>query len=510
MKRLVVTAAAMVMATGAMAKEVHSDHGPADAALARVGTEFMVMQTSANAQAKEPFLRGLALLHNFEYDYAAKEFQRAQAADPGFAMAYWGEAMTHNHPLWEQQDRDKALAALAKLGATPADRAAKARNPREAAWLAAVEALYGAGTKEERDFAYLGAMQRVFDADPSDVDARAFTGLAILGTSHGGRQIPIYMRAAGLLEPGFMTHEHHPGILHYLIHSYDDPVHAPLGERTAERYAKVAPDAGHAQHMVSHIFHALGDWKSSEAANRNADAVVDRQRKTQGRDPSFCGHYNEWLVYALLQQGKDAGPIVEGCRAQALAAIAGTANGKLGRGAAASYGSVALWHGVTTGNWPAAIPAAGDKDLLLRFDLATARLLSQRKDGAAIENALGEMRSLSARIDAALTAEEPLNTYTRPWLARQIAQGEALLALANGRTADGLAMLKAAAEAEDALPEEFGPPAIAMPSYELLGQELLARGRHAEAAAAFRAALAFAPGRKLSLDGLANAQVTGG
>lgn len=510
MTRYLTAAVAMLLASTATAKEVHGDHGQADLTLARVGTEHMVMATTANAAAREPFLRGLALLHNFEYDYAAQEFRRAQAADPGFVMAYWGEAMTYNHPLWEQQDRDAALAALGKLGATPAERAAKARNPRETAWLGTVEALYGSGTKTERDHAYLAAMQRLFDADPSDIDARAFTGLAILGTSHGGRQIPLYMKAAGLLEPGFITHDHHPGILHYLIHSYDDPVHAPLGERAAERYAKVAPDAGHAQHMVSHIFHALGDWEASEAANINADSVVDRQRRAQGRDVTYCGHYNEWLVYAQLQQGKDPGAIVEGCRAQALAAIAGETKGRLGRGAPASYGALALWRGVTTGNWAAPVEVAGDNYLMMRFDLAAARMLSRQGDAAALGASVTELRALASAIDTALSAEEPLNTYTRPWLARQIAQGEALVALAAGRTEEGLTLLRAAAEAEDALPEEFGPPSIGMPSYELLGQHLLALGRNSEAAAAFRMALAFAPGRKLSLDGLAEAEASGG
>jgi tetratricopeptide (TPR) repeat protein len=471
-----------------------------------VGAEYMVMKHSGNAAAAEPFLTGLALLHNFEYDRAAAAFRQAQAADPGFVMAYWGEAMTYNHPLWEEQDRDKALAALAKLGATPAERATRARTPREVMWLDAVETLYGDGSKTDRDFAYLAKMRALFDADPSDIDARAFTGLAILGSSHGGRQIPIYMKAAGLLEVGFITNDHHPGILHYLIHSYDDPVHAPLGERAAERYALVAPDAGHAQHMVSHIFHALGDWPASERANINADAVVDRQRIAEGREPAFCGHYNEWLVYALIQQGKDASTIVDGCRKQALAAVAKGGERRLGGGPASSYGSIALWNGVTGGHWPEPVDGTGDAFLLMRFDLATARLLASFGHEDAVAAALADLRRLKDEIATALPVDDPLNTYTVPWMERQLAQGDALLALSQGRTEEGLAMLELAAEAEDALPEEFGPPAIAKPSYELLGEQLLALGRKGEAAEAFARSLAFAPGRKLSLEGLARAQ----
>jgi len=472
-----------------------------------VGTEYMVMRHSGNAAASEPFLRGLALLHNFEYDRAAAAFKEAQAADPGFVMAYWGEAMTYNHSLWEEQDRDKAMAALAKLGATPAARAAKVRNSREAAWLSAVEALYGEGSKVDRDMAYLAKMRELFASDPSDIDARAFTGLAILGSSHGGRQIPIYMQAAGLLEPGFITNDHHPGILHYLIHSYDDPVHAPLGERAAERYAKVAPNAGHAQHMISHIFHALGDWQASERANINADAVVDRQRIASGREPTFCGHYNEWLAYALVQQGKDASEIVNGCRAQAVAAVAsGGGEGRRGWGAPSSYSSIALWNGVATGQWPEPIEGTGNGYLLMRFDMATARLLAGMGNAEVTATALAEMRGLSDEIATVLVEEDPLNTYTVPWLKRQLAQGDAIVALSAGRTEEGLALLQAAAEAEDALPEEFGPPPIAKPSYEMLGEQLLGLGRKAEAAEAFSKSLAFAPGRKLSLEGLAGAR----
>ncbi len=505
MKSMLIATAAFVLATAAHAHDGHSESEQEANGL--VGAEYMVMETSANDAAREPFLRGLALLHNFEYGRAAEAFEQARQADPGFVMAYWGEAMTYNHPLWEQQDRERALEVLAQLGATPAERRAKARNPREAMWLDAVETLYGEGTKEERDYLYLAKMRALHESDPEDIDARAFTGLAILGTSHGGRQVPLYMEAAGLLEPGFMTHEKHPGILHYLIHSYDDPIHAPLGARMAERYAVVAPNAGHAQHMVSHIFHALGDWQASERANTLADAVVDRQRAEMGRGPADCGHYNEWLVYSLLQQGKDASGMVDRCRAQALEAIAQGSDRRLGFGAASSYSSIALWQGAVTGEWPDPLPIEGDGFLLTRFDMATARLLAAKSDKAAAKAALREMQGLAQEIEAVLAEEDSLNTYVMPWVARQLAQGEAVVALAAGRTDEALALLAEAGEAEAALPEVFGPPPMTTPSYEMLGLQLLALGRHDDAAQAFEKALALAPGRKLSVDGLAAAKL---
>ncbi len=506
MKNLLLASAALMMAPAAMAHSGHSED--TDTSLERVGTEYMVMQSSANEAAAQPFLRGLALLHNFEYDFAAEEFRRAQAADPAFVMAYWGEAMSHNHSLWDDQDRDAALAALGKLGATAADRAARARNPQEARWLAAVETLYGAGTKEERDLAYMADMRAMLASYPDDIDVRAFTGLAILASSHGGRQLPIYMDAAGVLEAGFMTHEMHPGILHYLIHSYDDPVHAPLGRRMAARYSVVAPDAGHAQHMVSHIFHALADWEATEKANINADAVVDRQREASGRGPSSCGHYNEWLAYSLLQQGKDASGLIAECRVQAEAQIAGGARNQLGSGPVASYSGMAMWNGVATGDWAEPLDGIGDGFLLARFDFAYSRLLAGAARPANVTAALADMKALAGQIDAALTQESPYDTWIRPWMERQLAQGDALLAIAQGRTDEGIDMLRAAARAESATPVVYGPPPVGKPGWEILGEHLAASGRHAEAAAAFREALAFAPGRKLSLDGLERAQAS--
>ena len=225
---------------------------------------------SGSPAAQASFLTGLALLHDFEYRAAKLAFQQAEAADPNFAMAYWGEAMTYNHPVWMQQDAAAARAALARLGPTPGARAAKAGTQRERDYLAAVEILYGDGDKFVRDFRYADAMAALHARYPDDVDATAFDALALLGTSHDGRDVATYMKSAALLEEVYPTHLRHPGVLHYMIHSYDDPIHAPLGLRAARRYGALAPDAPHALHMTSHIFIALGMWDETIAANQAA------------------------------------------------------------------------------------------------------------------------------------------------------------------------------------------------------------------------------------------------
>ncbi len=481
-----------LIGTSVPALAQHEGHG---------GATTLAIPSGAN-----PYERGLYLLHNFEYGTAAAAFRDAQKADPANVMAYWGEAMTYNHPLWAEQDLGAARGVLTRLGPDPAARRSKARSAREAAWLDAVEALYGAGSKVERDAAYHARMKAVFDADPADIDARTFYALATLGLASQGRDTALYMKSAALLEEAYPAHSDHPGLLHYMIHSYDDPDHAPLGERAAVRYAKVAPDAGHAQHMISHIYLALGRWDEVERANVTAAKLVNEQRAAAGTPPTSCGHYNEWLAYALDQQGKDSRSLVDSCRAQALAAAARngdkTALGQV-RNPFNNWANIAVRHGVDTGNWPPAEAiSTGDQALMGRFTLAYGRMLAARQDAAASRAALVQMKAYRSGIVAALAAEWPDDHETTPWLDRAVAQGEAVVALANGEAARGIELLRAGADAEAALPIPFGPPALAKPSIELLGDELLASGRKAEAAAAYRRALASAPNRRRSVEGL--------
>ena len=281
--------------------------GPAPAAeLGRVA-----FVNSGSEEAQEPFQQGVAALHSFFYDEAADLFREAQRRDPGFAMAYWGEALTHNHPLWRQQDRDAALEALGKLAPTRQERAAKAPTERERAYLETVEILYGDGEKHERDVAYREALRRLAERFPDDPEARALHALAIQGaaeTAHqtgGADVIPARMESAGILEELFDRHPDHPGVLHYLIHAYDDPVHAPLGLRPARIYAEVAPEANHALHMPSHIFLQLGMWERVVASNEDAVAASEAwvERRGHARDKIDL-HSLSWLHYARLQLGQ--------------------------------------------------------------------------------------------------------------------------------------------------------------------------------------------------------------
>jgi tetratricopeptide (TPR) repeat protein len=464
----------------------------------------IVFPNSGNAAAQAPFLRGVKLLHNFEYGPAISSFQDAEKADPSFALAYWGEAMAYNHGLWAEQDPDKARAALSKLAASPADRAAKAGTAREKMYLAAVEALYGPGTKFERDGLYADKMDVLAKAYPDDVEAQAFDALATLGRSHGTRDEANYLKAGAILEKLFPTHQHHPGVVHYMIHSYDDPAHAELGLKAARLYDKIAPESPHAQHMTSHIFLALGMWPETVAANRRAIALANSTMASH-RMTMNCGHGAGWLVYAQLQQGQDPVDDIERCRKSALDPAALAKDQTIIGGPeedVGSYADMLVRRGVETGNWPASIALPAGHFEFARFTLAYGRMLAARRDAAAAKAALAEMQSSRKAIAAALPKELPDEAQLVPWLDRAIAQGEAVVALASGDKAGGLAKLRTSAEAEQALPVAFGPPLVQKLGWELLGEELLAEDKKAEAAAAYRQALKMAPGRRIATMGL--------
>jgi tetratricopeptide (TPR) repeat protein len=185
--------------------------------------------TSGASTAQPEFVRGLLYLHSFEYAEAASAFQRAQALDPRFVMAYWGEALTHTHQVWNQQDLPSARAALAKLGPTAVSRLAAAPTARERGYIAAVEALYGDGSKERRDTLYASAMEQLWRANPSDDEAAVLYATALFGLTQGVRDVPLYMNAGAIAGDVFRRNPQHPGAAHLIIHAFDDPVHAPLG-----------------------------------------------------------------------------------------------------------------------------------------------------------------------------------------------------------------------------------------------------------------------------------------
>ena len=372
---------------------------------------------SGSAAAQPAFLEGVLYLHNFEYEDAERSFRRAQEADPGFALAYWGEAMTHNHPIWMAQDLEKANAALARLAPDAAARGAKAPTQRERDYLYAVETLYGnversAGkSKKERDLLYRDEMRRLHETYPDDDEATTFFALALLGTAHEGRDASLYMRAAAVAEPVWERNREHPGAAHYLIHSYDDPVHAPLGLPMARAYSKIAPAAAHAQHMTSHIFVALGMWDDVAAANVTASEVQHHHEHELGEPTSLCAHYPYWLEYGYLQLGRfaEARQVLETCAARTSA----SAKDKPTRNELWHFGAMRARYALDSGDLAVLDRLTADypESLSSRdYHFANAYAAVQRGDRAAAEthlSALRASRQLAAWVRSARTPRKP-------------------------------------------------------------------------------------------------------
>lgn len=456
---------------------------PALAQAPRLGT--ITFPNSGAAAAQEPFLRGVLLLHSFEFEPAAAAFREAQTADPGFALAYWGEAMTYNHPLWGQWDDDAARAVLARLAPTPAARRARARTERERMYLDAVEALWADGPKPPRDTAYALAMERLVRAHPDDNEARAFRALSILGLSGTTRVVPSYMRAAAIAQEVFERNPNHPGAAHYIIHSFDDPVHAPLGLPAARAYSTIAPDAAHAQHMTTHIFLAMGMW----------DEVVSQNEIAVGLTNWSPNHYTAWLNYGLLQQGRHAAAREQIERAR-------REMGNPGRPGQRWYlASMRAHYVVNTAAWD---------DPMLEWTIDLDDPDAQAMD-AFTRGYAALRRGDRAAVPSQLARLQAVGDSGTPGTARVLALNlAAAIAADDGAFVRAVELLREATAIEDGLPSAYGPPDIVKPSWELLGELSLSRGRAAEAQAAFSHALALAPRRALSLEGLlAAATATG-
>src|SRR2546428_716188 len=456
------------------------------------GLGTITFPSSGAPAAQAPFIRGVLLLHSFEYQDAARAFREAQRIDPGFALAYWGEALTYTHPLWDEQDRNAARAALQRLGPTPAARRAKAPTPREKEYLDAVETLYGDGSKAERDSAYSLAMERVMARFPADREAKVFYALSLLGLNQGVRDTTTYLRAAAIVEQVFRENPNHPGAAHLLIHCYDDPVHAPLGLPAARAYSKIAPDAAHAQHMTTHIFVALGMW----------DEVVSQNEIASGRDRTAWtpNHYTHWLGYGLLEQGRYREAF------RHLELMRQNTDWATGRGLAL-LAQMRADYVVNTERWDGG-PLQGGK-----IDLAEARLRDKavdafvfglsavkRGDRAGAERNLADLVTFSQMRAAIDTGPE--KDRVPSILEKEL---RALLRQADGAGDDAVALLREATALEDAMPLEFGPPAVVKPSHELLCEVLLQAARPREAQGECARALRLAPQRARSLLGLGRA-----
>ena len=405
-------------------------------------------------------------------------------------------------------------------------------------------------------------MRRMHEKYPNDDEVRSFYALALLGTSHGGRDFSIYMRAAALVEQVYAKNPHHPGAAHYLIHAYDDPVHAPLGLRFADAYSKIAPAASHALHMPSHIYVAMGMWDESAAINERSVKAADARRDEKKLDVDARGfHALLWLVYSYTQQGRydEARGVLAQMEAAAKESGSERTRSHLALARAAWLIETRKW-----GEAKAPVLAKGlPKDAAIAdlFAIGFAALRSgNRAVGSAalqqmaalMDSAPGQPRAReadyghryqapAARCDTDRSARCAGTRHHAPWHLRHprhlrhlvlgtqahapaaavglpvagagdirvpqvmAQQLEAMLLFSEGRREEALVLARQAAVVEAGLPFEFGPPVPVKPVNEQVGEMLMDLRRPKEAMEAFELSLKRNPKRALSLLGLARA-----
>jgi len=305
----------LALSLSAMA-DVHEHHSELNAE--QLGTVHFPVTCEPSEQ--KPFEHAVALLHSFWYSEAEEQFQRIANDDPRCAMAHWGIAMSLWHQLWERPNvtvLSRGLAESQKAAAINSNQqrvSSSSRQPqyskdalsRESLYIAAISDFYSDSEKlnhGSRARAYSGEMKKLYDSYPDDHEAAAFYALSLLAA---GENLSNRKEAAAILERIFATEPDHPGVAHYLIHSYDTPSLAEQGIPAARRYAQIAPAAPHALHMPSHIFARVGLWQDDINSNLASIAATRKTAAMGMGGESHQFHAMDFLVYAYLQSGREA------------------------------------------------------------------------------------------------------------------------------------------------------------------------------------------------------------
>jgi len=487
----------------------------APATAAAQGLGQIQFPVSCGESARAHFTRGMLELHSFSYEEARAEFQTVTRAEPTCAMGYWGEAMSHDETLWEQQDTREGRALLAKAIALRAK-----VTPKESAFIDAAWALFGAEsdgtTRSVRVRAFTDALRRMHERWPNDDEVSTLYALALISGSDPRSTVRERMQA-GALALGVMAHNPaHPGALHYAIHAFDDPDHAFLALPAARAYAAIAPDAPHARHMPAHIFVELGQWAEAGAACESAwqaslGAVGRGVRK------ELDVHSLSWLGPIYTQQGQRA-------RADLALAIYGQTVSAEGRFPIA-YILSALSVVSDTDRWDrlealllpvvSALPAIDARYQKVKSaesvpvpSMVRALLSLARATAAARRHELDGAKKHAADLkreheEAATLAPRYAGVAYRTADRIDELHVEAEIAAAEGRIAAAEAAFRQAIPLEDSLAQTEGAEPWRVSSYERLGDLALAAGRNQEAADDFARALERVPGRSRALRGAA-------
>jgi tetratricopeptide (TPR) repeat protein len=501
---LAVLAALSFLAAGPAAVADDQGHQHHHARPEKLGS--VTFPTSCAPAVQKDFTRAVALLHSFWYDEAEKAFRAVAAADPSCAMAQWGVAMSLYHPIWAAPSPAEVQRGQAAVAAA---RAANPSTPRERDYVAAVEAFFAeapAVDHKTRAVRYEKAMEKVQAAYPEDREAAIFYALALLGTAPPSDKTYANQRKAGeILNKVLPAQPDHPGVAHYLIHSFDYPQLADLALPAARSYSKIAESSPHALHMPSHIFVRLGLWDDSVRANEDSAAAARAhvQKSLPGAHSFDELHAVDYLAYAFLQQGKDgqARTMVDLVRS-----VSKLDNAQFA--AAYALAAVPARYALERGRWSeaAALEVGPAWFPWAQFPYAEAITHYARAVGAARSGDPERARAAVARLEAlqqaAIDAKLP---YWPSQIEIQKTAAAGWLARAEGRNDDALRLLKQATDLEASTDKHPVTPGPVVPARELYADLLLDLGRPADALAEYQASLAVAPNRSYALAGAVRA-----
>jgi tetratricopeptide (TPR) repeat protein len=493
-------------APSAKGQEAHQHQHEDSGRLGRVN-----FPVSCTPQARRQFNLAVAWLHSFEYEEAEKVFTEVTVTDPRCGMGYWGIAMSNYHPIWVPPN-----AAELKKGweAVEKARSVGARTQRERDFIAAIELFYKDSDKLDhrtRALAYGDAMERLHRRYPSDREAGVFYALTLIakGMMAGDKSYINEKKAAQILNRVLALEPRHPGVAHYLIHSYDYPALAHLALPAARSYARIAPASAHAQHMPSHIFTRMGLWQESIRSDLNAKAAAKayavRNRMPGAWDEQL--HAMDYLTYAYLQGAQDKQALGVLDELEKIRKV-DPPNFKV----AYAFTAIPARCALERRRWAGAAklplhPGTMEAFPWHRFRWAEAHIHFARAVGAARTGDTASARQEAEKLaDIRQTLAEVKGDYD--WakqveIERQVAS--AWLAHAEGKREESLSLMRAAAELDDATDKHPVTPGALLPAREQLGELLLELKQPVAALREFETSLRSAPNRFNGLYGAARA-----
>ncbi len=447
----------------------------------------------------------VALLHSFQYEQAREAFETVFRQDPHCSMAQWGVAMSYYHGLWENSNLAAGRAALRK--AREVAESNRQTTPREAAYIEALGEVFreDARTPALRAQAFEQKMAVVQAAYPADHEAAIFHALTLAITApKTDNTFSNQKRCGEILQPLFAQFPNHPGIAHYIVHCYDNPVLAQSGLPAARIYARIAPASAHANHMPSHIFTRIGAWDESIGSNeRSAElAAAAEVGSTNGEARDQRLHALDYLVYAYLQVGHVEKVKVVLDQMNSLPAVGGlTLTGDY------ALAAIPARYAIELGNWPSAsrlmvreqgVPWA-QAITWMAIGIGSARSGDLQR-AAEAERSLASLRDAVAEKDGYWSSQvEVQRREVAAWLAQQKGEG-----------AEAIATMRSAADLEESMDKHAVTPGAVTPAREMVAQLLAAQKHPQEALAEYESVLKVAPNRFNALYGAACAAEASG